>query len=221
MRVMLAQVRAEQAERVLVEPALVENRNFQRLNADVEAELDRFIAARRAIEVQRDELVAATPEQQIYGALAPRVDSHGRRNAIAGIPGLGEYVPLHVQQPQNALAGPYAMPDLGFPEAMHFPFDPLVDDPWDIQRPRGGDVRQSPPPPPPPFDPAKAAAQEIKAAQDRAMRDAYLNAPSAVQARRRDQMRRMMKDPNLDSPAVERAILRGGTPEKKIRMAAR
>lgn len=215
MRVMLGQVRAEQAERVLAEPALVENRDFQQLNADVEAELDRMMAAHRAIEVQRNELVAAAPEQHIYGAAAPRVDDHGRGNAIAGIPEPGEYVPLQVQQLHNVFAGPYAMSHLGFPEAMNFPFDPLVDDPSNIQRPGGGEVRQPPPPPPPPFDPAKAAAQEVKAAQDRAIRDAYLRAPPAVQARRRDQMRRMMKDPNLDDAAVERAILRGGTPVKK------
>ena len=213
--------RAEQAERVLAEPALVNNRDFQQINADVEAELDRLMAAHRAIEVQRDGLVVAVPVQHIHGAAAPRADGHGRRNAVAGLPGYGGYVPYVAPAPDlrvpglyNAIAGPDALPEVAIPMGVNLPFDPFFDDPW--QRPRGGEVYQPPPPPPPPlFDPEKAAAQEIKAAQDRAMRDAYLNAPGAVQARRRDQMRRMMKDPNLDDAAVERAILRGGTPEKK------
>lgn len=215
MRVMLVQVRAEQAERVLADPALVENRDFQQLNADVEAELDRLMAAHRLIELQRDELVAAAPEQHVHVAAAPRVNGPGRRKAIAGIPGLGEYVPLQVQQPHNAFAGPYAMPDLRFAGAMNVPFRPLVDDPWNIHLPRGGELRQPPAPPPPPFVPAEAPAQEVKAAQEHAMRGACLRAPSAVQARRRNQMRRMMKDQNLEDAAVERAILRAGTREEK------
>ena len=221
MRDMHERFRAEQAERVLAEPALVDDRDFQQINAGAEAELDRLMAAHRAIEVQRDELVAAAPVQHIHGAAAPRADGHGRRNAVAGLPGYGGYVPyvppapdLRVTGLYNAMARPDALPELAIPMGPNLPFDPFFDDPW--QRPRGGEVYQPPPPPPPPpFDPAKAAAEEIKAAQDRAMRDAYLNAPPAVQARRRDQMRRMMKDPNLDDAAVERAILRGGTPEKK------
>lgn len=221
MRDMHERFRAEQAERVLAEPALVDVRDFQQINADFEAELDRLMAAHRAIEVQRDELVAAAPVQHIHGAAAPRADGHGRRNAVAGLPGYGGYVPyvppapdLRVPGLYNAMAGPDALPELAIPMGANLPFDPFFDDPW--QRPRGRAVYQPPPPPPPPpFDPAKVVAQEIKAAQDRAMRDAYLNAPPAVQARRRGQMRRMMKDPNLDDEAVERAILRGGTPEKK------
>ena len=108
MRVILAQVEAEQVERVLAGPALVENRDFQQLNVDIEAELDRMMAAHRAIEVRRAELAAAAPEQHIYGVATPRVDGHGRRNAIAGIPRLDEYVPLEGQQPYNARFRPAA-----------------------------------------------------------------------------------------------------------------
>lgn len=71
-------------------------------------------------------------------------------------------------------------------------------------------IVQNPPPPPPPATPAIAIENERNLAQDHALRDAYKSAPPEVQARRREQMRRMMKDPTLDDATVERAILQVG-----------
>lgn len=134
----------------------------------------------------------------------PRVrPPRARKNGFAAYPGVfnGNWV-VFGEAPQIPAVGNLAWNAAGEPA----PLPGVRIHQW-VAAPPQPFVVQNPPPPPPL---ANATRDERKLAQDRALRDAYKSAPAEVQARRREQMRRMMKDPTLDDAAVERAILRVG-----------